>query len=146
MEKIKKKIISIVIFLASIFLSFLAGQKTPFGKYIISPIFIIMLFILAIITILQYIQIKRYVRYSVMIYFLNENSDLLLVVSQQFKNLIIPSGMLKKTELPNMAVARILKEEVGIGEKDFIFDMQYLWHKISLYIFLCLSIERWCRN
>lgn len=81
-----------------------------------------------------------------MIYFLNENSDLLLVVSQQFKNLIIPSGMLKKTELPNMAVARILKEEVGIGEKDFIFDMQYLWHKISLYIFLCLSIERWCRN
>lgn len=125
MKKIKDKIISIILFLASIVISFLAGQITQIGNYILIPSLGAMLVFLVALNIIQYIKHQKYVKYSILIFVLNESSQLLLVLSQLYGRMIVPCGMIKKNELPHLAVKRILKEEVGLNENDFVFDMRY---------------------
>jgi ADP-ribose pyrophosphatase YjhB (NUDIX family) len=65
----------------------------------------------------------RYGRYAVLIFFLNNNNQL-LVIKHPFHGCLLPvGGRLKQWELPHLAVKRKLKEEAGIG--DFMFHPEF---------------------
>jgi 8-oxo-dGTP pyrophosphatase MutT (NUDIX family) len=76
------------------------------------------------------LQYFRYGRYAVLIFFLNNRNDLLLIRHPFHKCYLPPGGRLKQWELPHEALAKRLREETGITA----FDLHPHFHNRTLVI------------
>lgn len=65
------------------------------------------------------LQFTRAGRYAVLVFYLNVDSDLLLVKHPFHGRLIPPGGRLHRWEIPHVAVARVLNEEAAITQFEF---------------------------
>ena len=72
----------------------------------------------------------RYGRYAILIFFLNNMNDLLLIRHPFHKCYLPPGGRLQQLELPHKAIARKLKEEAGIES----FELHPKFHNPRLVI------------
>lgn len=99
-------------------------------------IFIVcILLIWALIAIIIYQKIKEYknTRYAVIVFLLNNNDELLLVLNQTHKILLPPCKTMKTYEMPHQAVERILKQQVGLNKEDYYIDRRFHRKKEKLY-------------
>lgn len=107
--------------------SFLDAKFPQVGLYL-TALLVIIVFIWGTFrlssTVMQYF---RKGRYSVEVFLLNQNNDLLLIKHPYHGRLLPPGGRLNQWELPHEAVSRRLREEAGISE----FEFHPRFHKIQ---------------
>src|SRR5579875_704133 len=78
------------------------------------------------------LQYFRSGRYSVEVFLLNQNNDLLLIKHPYHRRLLPPGGRLNQWEQPHEAVSRSLLEEAGISEFEFHARFHYD------FIYICI--------
>jgi ADP-ribose pyrophosphatase YjhB (NUDIX family) len=84
------------------------------------------------------LQYFRSGRYSVEVFLLNQNNDLLLIKHPYHRRLLPPGGRLNQWEQPHEAVSRSLLEEAGISE----FEFHARFHKIQAPKMINNVVER----
>ena len=124
MERFKKYIIAGISLLIGAFLPYLYSYADSYAKnaqlivYIIS----IALFLtgLLVITLLQYHKRSHQVRYSVLVFVIDEKKKLLTVNNKHHNRLMIPCGIIPRQMTPNEAARRFLLQQAGLNDKDCI--------------------------
>lgn len=131
-----KKIKSII----KIILSFLLGTSITYltklfkgTEQIIFIVCVLLILILIAIIIFQKIKENKNTRYAVIIFLLNKNDELLLVLNQTHKILLPPCKTMKTYEMPHQAVERILKHQVSLNKEDYYIDTRFHRKKEKLY-------------